>query len=170
MSVVVERILSRSEKRVTETRVPTLCPIGKQSCTNCTSMHFITKKNRYCYDGVFGLKRQEPQMRYKTSGITHIVATGVIENVNENSNPDIHHASAYESNFTKISMSGADMTYINLIERVCDSLRVDFDKFMRVLSREAKKEGVQISKYKFFNEKIQEANIKNSCRSQMTLF
>ena len=67
-----------------------------KDCLNCSSPFWVKSAQRYCYDHILGLPRDQKQMRYKDSGRTHIVATGIIGHLHQYEGDD---ESEYERNF-----------------------------------------------------------------------
>lgn len=133
-----------------------------RSCDGCNSMRFVSSAKRWCYDEKFDLSRVEEQMRYKKDGVTHIVATGVIENVN----PSYDSKESYEGNLKPV-VYDSNFTYLNIIEKACSIHSISFDKFMKSVQKISKNYGEEIKILKIIKTK---RKIQISNAMQLRLF
>lgn len=122
--------------------------VCKHSCVKngiqCNSIHIIAKKDRFCYEIKYGLKRVESQMRYTKDGRTHIVATGIIDNIKASKEVRVGKARAYdnyrggiEENFRRIVYgrieNKGNLTYI--VKEACKELHYNFNKLMKKIKK-----------------------------------
>lgn len=137
-STILQKIYDNSvEKRKPRREQSSGCFYkDNRSCDGCKKMAYIESKKSWCYESKFGLKREDPQMRYKRNGETKILFTNIIEtSVMFESEP-------MEDNFIKIEPQDPP-NRLNILERACDIHSIAFDVFFNTIQDVARKMGVK---------------------------
>ena len=138
MSKILDQVHEKSvEKKYSGKRTAIKCTYT-HACTDCTSMFYVKGAKRWCYEERFDIDRVEGQMRYKKSGVTHIVATGVIEH-----STLANGYRPFEGNLSRVSYEVNH--HLNALEHTCISLGIDFDLFFKKFSLAVKREEKRIS-------------------------
>jgi len=113
--------------------IQTICP------TNCQSIHIISSANRYCYDENYNLPQVQSQIRYKRDGVTHIVATGIIDHATHSGadNRDDTEKYEWEDNFESVSeILKREYHYTTAIKNTCIKLNIKYKVFIETLKTE----------------------------------
>ena len=121
-------------------RFKKVCPL--HVCpTDCTSMFYVSKKNRWCYDENYKLKSdqhervrvQDGEGKKKTSN----VMTGIISHMIDKSGDGLD-MGIYEKNLTKYTEFLADDRMLKGVERVAYIYKINANSLTASLLKELK--------------------------------
>jgi hypothetical protein len=135
MSEILARIYDSNFKNVVAPAAKkTGCPIGRTTCTNCTSMHIVASASRDCYDFMYQLQKPVTNEKFKKNGETSLVL-----NYCNFGYSDI------EDESEMLQMSGPDTIMLSVVEATCIELGIKFDAFFLTLQKNFKKLNVKMS-------------------------